>query len=185
MKDAEIATFVKETITPWPAIKQMGYGERYPVSVILNDGTVLPCVVIEASKEQTNLAIRRFKEIQDEKSKGYMTYPRIVESFVTSGNRVNPYDIKSLSPSRFAITSEPEGSIGGETSMGWIEFYATMKDGKEFRFGTSFHTEFFDMPDGYSGADIVMLKPAVRSEKPRMNEIYRERLFFTCYTQMN
>jgi len=40
--------------------------------------------------------------------------------------------------------------MGGETSMGWTEFTAAMDDGKEFSFGTSFETMFFNMPEGYT-----------------------------------
>ena len=65
--------------------------------------------------------------------------------------------------------------------MSWTEFYAIMRDGKEFRFGTTFLTEFFDMPTGYSAADITKIIPAVRDERPRQEKIYREKPCFTCY----
>jgi hypothetical protein len=71
--------------------------------------------------------------------------------------------------------------IGGETTMGWTEFYAIMTDDKEFRFGTQFLTEFFDMPPGYSAANIARIVPAARGEQPRQEHIYREKPFFTCY----
>ena len=41
--------------------------------------------------------------------------------------------------------------------MSWTEFYATMTDGTEFRFGTQFSTEFFDMPIGYVATNIRRL----------------------------
>jgi hypothetical protein len=65
--------------------------------------------------------------------------------------------------------------------MSWTEFYATMRDGAEFRFGTTYLIEFFEMPDEYTAADIEKITPAVRGEKPRIEKIYRERPFFTCY----
>ena len=56
-----------------------------------------------------------------------------------------------------------------------------MNDGRTFRFGTRFLTEFFDMPPGYSAADISSIVPAVRGERSDEKLIYRERPFFTCY----
>ena len=32
-----------------------------------------------------------------------------------------------------------------------------MKDGERFRFGTTFSTEFFAMPEGYTADDIVKI----------------------------
>jgi hypothetical protein len=65
--------------------------------------------------------------------------------------------------------------------MSWTEFYAIMKDGKEFRFGTTFLIEFFDLPQGYMAADIEKIIPATRGAIPRQERIYREKPFFTCY----
>jgi len=110
-----------------------------------------------------------------------MDYQSIVRVFVTNGNRLNDYDIKELSPSPSAIPVARLGEIGGETSMGWTEFYATMRDGAEFRFGTTFLVEFFDLPDDYRVTDIERITSAVRGESPRQQRIYRERPFFTCY----
>jgi hypothetical protein len=108
-------------------------------------------------------------------------YTAIVRNFVICGNCLDAYDIESLQPSKFAISLERSREIGGETSMGWTEFYGTMHDGTEFRFGTTFLTEFIDMPDGYSASDIKRIVPAVRSDKPRAEKVYREKPFFTCY----
>jgi hypothetical protein len=74
-----------------------------------------------------------------------MGYRGVVKSFVTRGNAVNDYDLRELSLSRFAIPLARAREIGGETSMSWTEFYATMRTGREFRFGTTFLTELFDM----------------------------------------
>jgi len=65
--------------------------------------------------------------------------------------------------------------------MGWTEFYATMDDGKEFCFGTTFLTEFFCMPEGYTASNVVRITPAVRGEPRKYEKVYRERPFFECY----
>jgi hypothetical protein len=181
----EILTFVKANIEALPAIAP--YGPRYRVSATLTDGTFLPCVVIEATKYVVELAMRRFEEEKKGNIKAILSrsgnYPKIVESFVATGNRVNYYDIKSVQQSRFSIPLQRLREIGGETSMGWTEFYATMSDGVEFRFGTTFLEEFFDMPPGYSATDIQKIVPAIRSEAPKHETVYREKPFFTCYIE--
>ena len=184
MKPEEIAKFIKKNIEPLPAIEP--YGIRYRVSASLNDGTSLPCVVIEPVKNIVKLAMRRFEEEKKGGVKAILRggkgdYPEIVKSFVAGGNRVNHYDIASIEDSRFAIPLSRLKEIKGETAMGWTEFYAIMKDGKEFRFGTTFLTEFFDMPSGYSATDIEKVVPAIRGEAPRQENIHREKPFFTCY----
>ena len=113
----------------------------------------------------------------------HMGYRAIVQSFVTKGNTVNDYDLRQLSLSPYAIPLSRIREIKGETSMSWAEFYAIMIDGKEFRFGTTFLTEFFDMPSGYSTANIAKIVPAVRGEPARQEHVYREKPFFTCYVE--
>ena len=179
MKATEIAAFVRN-MEPLPAYPP--YGPRYRVSASLTDGTLLPCVVIEGVEPTVDLAIRRFDETRDAEDR-YMGYRGIVKVFVAQGNTVNDYDIASLSPSANAIPLARMREIGGETSMSWTEFYAEMKDGQEYRFGTTYLTEFFAMPDGYTASDIVRIIPAVRGEAPRQERIYRERPFFTCYVE--
>ena len=177
--DAEkIVSFVKEQIEPLPAYPP--YGERYRVSATLIDGTRLPCVVIEGTAKIVDLAIKRFEETR-QSTDPFMGYHAIVKSFVTKGGTVNNYDLKDISASPFAIPVVRVREIDGETSMSWTEFYAIMRDGKEFRFGTTFLTEFFEMPIGYAATDITRIIPAVRGEKPRQEYIYREKPFFTCY----
>jgi len=158
------------------------YGPRYRVSASLIDGTLLPCVVIAGAEPTVDLAIRRFDETRKSKDP-FMGYRAMVKNFVAAGNAVNDYDIAGLSLSPHVIPLARMREIGGETSMSWTEFYAEMKDGKEFRFGTTILTEFFSMPEGYTGNDIVKITPAVRDEKPKQERIYRERPFFTCYVE--
>ena len=87
--------------------------------------------------------------------------------------------LRELSLSPFAIPSARGREIGGETAMGWTEFYAAMCDGREFRFGTTFLTEFFDMPEGYTASDVVRNLPAVRGAQPRAEKLYqREAVFY-------
>ncbi len=128
------------------------------------------------------LAIRRFDETRDSNDR-YMGYRDIVKVFVSQGNTVNDYDIASLLRSASAIPLARLREFGGETSMSWTEFYAEMKDGQEYRFGTKYLTEFFAMPDGYTASDIARITPAVRGAAPRQERIYRERPFFTCYVE--
>ena len=148
----------------------------------MNDGLYLPCVVISNSKVQVDLALRRFDETRNDtklhKSVGYRS---IVKTFVTSGNALNHYDIKELTLSDYALSPPRLAEIKGETAMGWTEFYATMEDGKEFCFGTTFHIEFFCMPEGYKAKNIVKITPAVRGEPRKYEQVYRERPFFECY----
>lgn len=182
MRPDEIATWVKAHAEALPAIEP--YGPRYRVSATLTDGTVLSCVV-ESMKPVVELAMRRFEQEKKGGIKAILGlmggYPKIVENFVTTGNCVNHYDIESLDISRFAIPLARLREVKGETSMGWTEFYATMTDGVEFCFGTSFYQEFFDMPPGYSGTDIRKIIPAVRSETRKYEKVFREKPFFTCY----
>ena len=170
--------FVKRNVEPLPALAP--YGERYRVSGILTDGTSLPCIVVESALLTVDLALKRFEQTKTSDDP-HMGYHAIVRSFVTKGNTVNDYDLRVLSISPHAIPLSRMREIKGETSMRWTEFYAMMTDGKEFRFGTQFLTEFFDMPPGYSAANIARIVPAVRGEQPRQEQIFREKPFFTCY----
>ena len=61
--------------------------------------------------------------------------------------------------------------------MSWTQFVAVMKDGREFSFGTTYSTEFFNMPDGYTAKDVAKILP----HETRGDPTYRERPFFNCY----
>jgi hypothetical protein len=178
MRQEDIVAFVKQNVEPLPPCPP--YGERFRVAARLTDGTYLPCAVVESASRTVDLAIKRFAETR-KSSDPYMGYDAIVKSFVTQGNAVNHYDLRELSLSPYAIPLARAREIGGETSMSWTEFYAAMRDGREFRFGTRFLTEFFDMPEGYSASDIERIVPAIRGEQPRAERIYREKPFFTCF----
>ena len=61
--------------------------------------------------------------------------------------------------------------------MGWTQFVGVMDDGKSFAFGTTHHTEFFQMPPGYTAMDVDRIIPGETVVGPT----YRERPFFECF----
>jgi hypothetical protein len=127
-------------------------------------------------------------------------YFEIVKNFVASGNCVNEYDIERVEKSRYALPLSLQRQIQDETTMGWIAFAIRMRDGKYFGFGTTYHWEFFDFPDGYSAEDAVEIvnhsyvlqSGELRSHKVPFIEtpddyksavIYREKPFFECFIE--
>ncbi len=88
--------------------------------------------------------------------------------------------LKELTLSDYAISPPRLAEIKDETSMGWTEFYATMEDGKEFCFGTTFHIEFFCMPEDCTAKNIVKITPAVRGEPRKYEQVYQERPFLNA-----
>ena len=195
----EIIKFLKDNVEP---LADNGYGLGYRASVYLKDNTYLPCVIFRNPKKVIDLAIRRFDE--EKKGKGIFSrdsglgYSDIVKTFVTSGNCINDYDISRVEKSKYVLPPSIQGQIRGETTMGWTGFVMKMKDGKYFSFGTSFHFEFFDMPDNYTSADIIEVinhsyttqtgelrhHKVLFFEEPAdydRTKIYRERPFFECF----
>lgn len=195
----EIINFLKNNVEP---LADNGYGLGYRASVYLSDNTYLPCVIFRNPKTVIELAIRRFDE--ERKGKGIFSrssglgYNDIVKTFVTSGNCTNDYDISRVEKSKYVLPANIQGQVRGETTMGWTGFVLKMKDGKHFSFGTSFHFEFFDIPENYTPSDIVEVvnhsyttrTGEVRQHKvPFFEEpadydrtiIYRERPFFECF----
>ena len=88
--------------------------------------------------------------------------------------------LKELTLSDYAISPPRLAEIKDETSMGWTEFYATMEDGKEFCFGTTFHIEFFCMPEDCTAKNIVKITPVVRGEPRKYEQVYQERPFLNA-----
>ena len=196
---SDIVNFLKSNIEP---LNDNARGPSYRASVRLTDGTFLPCVIFRNPKAIVELAIRRFKEEMTGKSifggPSQLGYYDIVKSFVTSGNCINEYDIVEVEKSKFVFPLLIQQQIKGETTMGWTGFAAKMKDGKLFGFGTSFSSEFFQMPDGYAPEDIkeiinhsyVLKSGLLRSHhegyQTRPNDytdavVYREKIFFECF----
>ncbi|MDQ3112190.1 MAG: hypothetical protein M3R17_20080 [Bacteroidota bacterium] len=195
----DFVKFLKANIDPFD---DPANGPGYRTSVYLTDGTFLPCVIFRNPKTIINLAIKRFKEEQSRQSvfkrSSGLGYYDIVRSFVTTGNSINDYDIERIEKSRFAFPLSIQRQIKGETTMGYTGFSAKMKDGTFLGFGTSFHTEFFQIPDNYSPDDVeeiinhsfVLKSGELRShrqaEQTRPGEykdaiVYREKPFFECY----
>ncbi len=165
-------------------------------AAFLKDGLYLPCVAIASEEARIDLAIRRFDETRTPsprpwwlggKAKGNKAhgqgfqYRDIVRTFVTSGNRVNHYDIERLEESPFAIPMERLKEVRGETRMSWTQFTAEMSDGSQHHFGTTFLFEFFQMPTGYTAKDIVKIHAHPLMAPMPEGVVYRERPHFTCY----
>jgi hypothetical protein len=180
MKEAEIAAFVKKRCEP---VQALAGGSAYRCAATLNDGVRLPCVLISSRREWLELARRRLDETEKERRLlgvrvgRSRLYDTVLETFVAAGNRVNSYDIASVEESVYALPVERLREIKGETSMSWTQFVGVMRDGKEVSFGTTYHTEFFDMPPGYTAADVAAIRPHERITA----EVFRERPFFTCF----
>jgi len=195
----EIIKFLKENIEP---LDDNFYGFGYRASVYLTDGTYLPCVIFRNPSKMVCLAIKRFKEEKNgngifSKSSG-VGYYNIVKTFVANGNCLNEYDIAKIEKSPYAFPIHILKQIQGETTMSWTCFVAKMKDGSHIGFGTTFYTEFFDIPDGYSADDIIEItnhsyihesgqiykyreRPFMSSDDYDKIIVCRERPFFECY----
>ena len=179
MEQKDIFKWVRSNVKP---TSDGHSGDRYRSAAFLNDGLYLPCVVISSSKLQVDFAIRRFDETRtDSKLHKSVGYCSTVKSFVTRGNTLNYYDIKELTLSDYALSHARLSEIKGETAMGWTQFYATMEDGREFCFGTTFLVDFFCMPEGYTAKNIKKITPALRNQPRSFERVYRERHFFECY----
>ena len=150
----------------------------------LTDGTYLPCVQLREAEPYVKLAMRRLDEtrnndVTDPSNLMPGSYPTIVQSFIASGNRISFYDIAELEVSPYAIPLERAREIKGETRMSWTAFAGVMADGKEFSFGTTYHSEFFNMPPGYEATQIHRIIPHKNEAKP----VYREKPFFVCFLE--
>lgn len=198
MKEKDIIKFLKENVEP---INDSIYGSGYRATVYLTDGTYLPCVMFRNPGRLISLALKRFKEEMpdvSQQSKSGLGYYNIVKSFVTRGNCINYYDIAKVETSRFAIPVAVLKQVKGETTMGWTGFVLKMKDGRCFSYGTQFSNEFFDIPEGYTGSDIIeVINHSYISKAGELknhsvpffdypddyerDKIFRECPFFECY----
>ncbi len=156
MELREIVDYLKSRVEP---LEDSLYGNGYRVSAYLKDGTYLPCVIFRNSAAITNLAIKRFKDETTGKSifsrSPDLGYYEIVKTFVSSGNRINHYDIEKIELSKYAFPIDTIKKLRGESKMGWTGFVGKMKDEKLYSFGTDWHVAFFEIPTGYSAEDIV------------------------------
>jgi hypothetical protein len=185
MKSDQIASFLQGTVQP---LEDKIYGNRYRAAARLTDDTYLSCVVFQSRRHQVELALRRFDQLRNQPQQ----YRSVVQSFVSNGSHVWNYDIKAVELSHFAWPLEILKTIHGETTMGWTAFVAEMKDGTMYSYGTQFNFEFFDLPSGYSFADIAKIHSGMVYSKANGLEAfsmastkeaqpYREKPFFTCY----
>jgi hypothetical protein len=181
----ELSKFLKSNIEP---LNDGIYGNRYRAAVRLLDGTHLPCVVFQSRKSQLELALRRFDQLRNQPSQ----YTMVVETFAAGGSRIDDYQISEVETSPYAWPLAILKQIHGETTMGWTAFVVEMNDGTMYPYGTSFCFEFFEMPAGYSYADIAKIHSGMLYSQERgletfsldlQKEIqpYREKPFFTCY----
>jgi hypothetical protein len=191
-----IAEFMRAATEPFP---DSNYGSGVRCSAYLIDGTFLPCVMLRLSEPTTQLALRRFKELAPTplRTPKNPSYEEVVRNFVARGNRVNAYDIAKVEESRFAIPLSLLKQIRGETTMAWTGFVLEMKDKLCFSFGTSFLTQFFNLPDNYTFQDVaqvhnhsyVSATGAIAnlregsSTQPAdydVGRVFRERPYFVC-----
>lgn len=167
-------------------------------TLTLKDGTFLPCAVIQSKDRLVELAKRRLKE--ELQGRGHLggedPYGQIVATFVAGGNRVNDFDVAAAAESRFAIPLKLLSQIHGETTMAWTGWVLRMKDRRAFSYGTTFLTEFFQLPDGYEFSDVdevinhsfvdeagVVTKfeqGGLLPNRYRPDAVLRERQFFSC-----
>jgi hypothetical protein len=145
-----------------------------------------------------DLAKRRIKEEMSGNGRlgGEDPYGQIIATFVAGGNRINDYEVASSTPSKYAIPLDLLRKIEGETTMAWTGWVFRMKDGRHFSYGTSFSTDFFQLPDGYDFGDVtdvinhsfVDTTGSIASLKQGglppptydRNAILRERAYFSC-----
>ena len=183
MKDNELAAVAREE---FERVEGPYGGNAYRCGAVLSDGTHLPCVLLASLESVVSLAVRRFEESrnddllpEDQRRFGAgFQYADIVRVFVSSGNRLSGHDIARLEQSPYALPLARLREVRGETRMGWTEFAGVMRDGNEFGFGTAYSMDFFHMPEGYRGEDVV----EIISHK-RVDPLYRERPFFTCWVE--
>jgi len=194
----DLAAFAAECAEPFPADH---YGKGARCAVVLNDGTSLPCVMLRGRKAAVDLAVRRIKEESGGKGVfGRSSDPSrdMVAHFTTKGNRLDSYEVASVEASRFAIPLSLLKRIQGETVMSWTGFVLTMSDGNSFSFGTTFTTQFFSLPDGYSFDDVsevhnhsyvaedghitlIRQNPEHWRNALPHSKVYREKPFFDCF----
>jgi hypothetical protein len=174
------------------------HGPRYRCALTLNDGTHIPCAILQSKAKLIELAKRRIKEEMSGSGRigGPDPYGQVLSAFVAGGNRVNDYDVASASPSRYAPPLTLLRQIHGETTMAWTGWVFEMKDGNRFAYGSSFTMEFFDLPQGYSfdnvtkvhnhsflskdGALVDLERGAMLPVGYSRDSLLRERVYFTC-----
>ncbi|MBP7864140.1 hypothetical protein KA183_20815 [bacterium] len=187
MDDQQISDYLISNLKPW---EDSVFGTTYRAAGRLRDGQYLPCIMFGNPKAYLSLAEKRLfdKELRRDEYQ----FEQVLRTFLVGRSQVNVSDVASVEPSLNAWSEEIIGEIRGETTMGFTFFTAVMKDKKVFSFATSYHFNFFDMPDGYGPCDIAeihsgMIVAQDGEEKPFSYEeaqkitLYREKPFFYCF----
>ncbi len=159
-------------------------GRGYRCAAILTDGTYLPCIRLENPDLMIGVAERTLEERRADMSRPKSErrfyrgadYHYYLRWYITDGNRLNYGEIERLERSRFAIPRELL-KMTRETGRDYTLFAGVMHDGREFVFHTSFAMDFFEMPEGYAGSDIVRVIPH-KDGKPIYNP---RKIVFHCY----
>ena len=113
----------------------------------------LPCVVFQSQDLRVETALQRFESLSNQPAQ----YRAVVETFVASGSHLDKYDIRTVELSPYAWPLATLHTIHGETTMGWTAFVVEMHDGILHSYGTGFSFHFFDLPQGYTYADIAQI----------------------------
>ncbi len=182
MESADIVQFAETRLEP---IRNKVYGDTYRCAAWLHDGVYLPCVLLGARERRSDFAVRNILErIEDSKKPpetrrfgNGMGVPNLIDLYAARGNRVDAHYLARIEPSPHAISWQHLGRFTRETSMSWTQFVAEMRDGKELAFGSPGDLLFFEMPDGYTGKDVV----AVRPHETLPGKVWPGKPFFDCY----
>lgn len=177
------------------------YGPRYRCALTLEDGTHVPCAILQSRPRLIQLARRRIKEELSGKGvfRGPDPYGQILSMFVAGGNKINELDVVSAAPSPYAPPISLLNQLQDETTMGWTGWVFQMKDSRMFQYASSFRMEFLNLPDGYTFDDVTKVynHSYVRADGslgilPQGGQLpadydykrlFRERTFFTCYLE--
>jgi hypothetical protein len=175
-QEEKLVQFLRSEVEP---ISDVNSKKAYRAAAYLRDGTYLPCVMFRQISDIVDLAIRRIAETKSEREEDWYNYQMVIRSFVVTTNRVAFYDIARIEKSPYALPASILKKVwaAGETRMSWISFVGVMDDGKEFDFGSAYHVEFFDMPEGYAADRIVDVIP----HKNVGEQMLRDRPYFDCF----
>lgn len=150
LDESQLRQWLQAEVTPASVHKE----RHFNAAVFLLDGTYLPCVSFKAGDRQSASS-------------------RI--------SLLSVYHIAAVERSRFAL---PAGLVEGlcqtgETRMSWVSFVGRMRDGTEHWFGSSYHLEFFEMPQGYSADQLVEIFP----HRSLTGQCYEALPFFECFVE--
>jgi hypothetical protein len=134
------------------------------------------------------LAIRRFEATREIPSSPSSTrlnpigYYDVVKQFVCGSNRVEYYEVVRVEKCRYTIPGKLREKVCtiNQSRMTWTSFSGRMYDGQEFWFGTPVNSYFFEMPDGYSGSNLVDVTPHQNLTGKYVNG----KTYFNCYLEM-